>query len=228
MRPFRVRAYTPAGFAAADPWSPALDGILAYQVLREQLGEEAFALGQTGHLPVVDPDLPLLREAEEESGQWWWCCSAPRYTAAGVWLRYYHRRFDAHFAEQYTAARKVLTSAGPFKQYRVPSRVVLAPVVEWHAIGDPDAVARLLRGVSHIGAGRGRGLGRVVRWEVQLDGDPNLARFWRPLPLAFALRYGREGLVMEYGIRPPGRQHRVLCVLPVQNSEQDAQWTSAR
>src|SRR5690606_581961 len=48
MQPLVVTAYLANAFASPDPWSPALEGILAYWWLRETLGEEEFALGMSG------------------------------------------------------------------------------------------------------------------------------------------------------------------------------------
>ena len=39
MKPLRIVARLSQGYSAADVWSPALEGILAYWALREQRGE---------------------------------------------------------------------------------------------------------------------------------------------------------------------------------------------
>ena len=36
LRPLTVTAHVPTGFAAADPCSPSLDGILAWAFMRDQ------------------------------------------------------------------------------------------------------------------------------------------------------------------------------------------------
>jgi CRISPR type IV-associated protein Csf3 len=220
-QPIRIVAETPTGFGAADPWSPALDAILAYWVLREQLGEEVFALGGTGHLPLVEADLPLARETH--SDWWWWQVSSPIVAAVGEHRRYFHRRFDLAEAAQYTSVRKVETKAGPYKAYRNTVRLVLTPTVTWHAVGDIDAVRALLARVDAIGAKVGQGCGRVVRWHVSDDGDPHLARFHRPLPLEFAVLHDCTGVRLRWGIRPPGRvpEHQTLCVMPGGDDAED-------
>ncbi len=215
--PLRVTAHTPGGFATADPWSPSLDGILAYWALRERIGEEAFALGQTGLSPLDEVDgLPLQRD--EGGGEWWWCASSP--TAAidhGTHERWFHRRFDGldaagRFLDP--AVRRVETAGGPWKAARNRIGVRMVPAVTWHAIGDPDEVRRLLRRCTAIGARLGQGMGAVNRWEVAEDGDERLARYHRPLPVAVALERGLDGPVMDWGLRPPAREHRVPCVMP--------------
>lgn len=225
LQALRVTAHTPAGHVASDPYSPTLDGILAYWALRERLGEEAFALGQSGHADMVEiDDLPLGREVHD--GLWWWQVSAPITAPLGRFVRHFHRRFDDAHAPAYLdrGVRKVLTAAGPYKAYRHQRTVALAPAVTWHCIGDREEIARLLRSCSHIGQGGARGWGQVERWQVTVDGDAALARLYRPLPVAFAEAHGVTGPLLEWGIRPPGRllAHRVLCVMPDTDPEAEA------
>jgi CRISPR type IV-associated protein Csf3 len=229
MRPLRVIAHTPAGFASADPWSPALDGILGYYLMRERLGEEQFALSQSDPTTLAPlEDLPLGREAYDDL--WWWQVSAPRYQEQGQHRRYYHRRFDLDLATRYLPADhkgRISVKGGPYKNYRNVRDIHITPRVEWHAIGDAGEILRLLTFASgeprctHVGAGSAQGLGRVVRWEVVEDGDEELARFCRPLPAEFAAAHGRSGILLEWGYRPPGRlpANRALCVMPLAEPE---------
>ena len=57
--------------------------------------------------------------------------------------------------------------------------------------------------------------GAVRRWSYA-EGDPEIARHWRPLPVAYALEQQLDGDVMDWGIRPPGRLacNTVSCVMP--------------
>lgn len=219
MSALRVVAHLAQGYVSSDPWSPALDGILAYWRLRELLGEEEFALGATGHRElVICEDLPL--EREEWCGRWWWRCSSPIVTAdARRFERHYHRRFDDAQASRFLpeGTRRIETAAGPYKQYRHRAEVALAPCLEWHVLGEREGVERLLRRCVFIGSGISRGYGEVRRWEIAEDGDPWLARFWRPLPAGFAAGHGISGLERDWGIVPPGRlpQHRMRCVMPL-------------
>lgn len=218
--PFSVTAHLPAGYSASDPWSPSLEGLLAYWMLREQLGEEAFALGSIGVDPmrVIGPDdLPLAVDRHEEA--WWWVASSPIVASVARFPRWFHRRFDLAEAATYTAeaARTVNVKGGQFKNYRIRREVVLTPTLTWHAMGDPDEVRRLLRRCTHIGYGGAKGYGEVARWEVAADGaDESLARTYRPLPAEAATLRGIGGIPMRWGIRPPGRlpEHQILCMMP--------------
>lgn len=218
MEPLRVVADLVQGYVAADPWSPALDAILAYWLLRERLGEEEFALGMTGARPLVEPALPL--ERIEHGDDWWWACSSPIHGDAIRFARWFHRRFDAGDAYDRVDERtkRVLVAGGAYKNYRNRD-LVTAPldgVLTWHAIGDAAEVARLLRRCTHIGRGGARGNGAVRAWTVSADGDPEIARRHRPLPADYALAIGAAGPVQRWGIRPPGRapEHQRVCVMP--------------
>jgi len=213
-RPLIVTAHLATAYTVADPWSPALDGILAYWALREQLGEEAFALSAGGHGPLIAAELPLAREVWGDD--WWWRCSAPQADVAAEFTRHTHRRFDDQLAYDRVpgTVRKVLTAGGPYKAYRNQHVGRVARALVWHCVGDGDAILRLLRRCGNVGRGHTHGYGQVGRWTVEPGGDADLARFGRPLPVAFAAAHGVEGAVLDWGIRPPGRAHRVPCVLP--------------
>jgi CRISPR type IV-associated protein Csf3 len=218
FEPLIVTAYTPAGYTRSDPWSPSLDGILAYWAARELLGDEEFALRSTGQMPLVEIELPLARE--EWGDMWWWQCSSPvEGPLSQAFSRHTHRRFDDQH-ERYLDERvkKVLTAGGPYKVARIRTEVRLVPHVSWHVVGDADEIQRLVRRCSYIGRNATRGSGEVVAWEVRDGNDqtPAMARFHRPIPVGFAEEHGVTGLVSRYGIRPPvwSPDHQTECVLP--------------
>lgn len=221
--PLTVTAHLATAYSSVDSWSPSLDGILAYWWLREQLGDEEFALGMSGHRPLVEPELPLGRE--EHDGLSWWQCSSPIAPVVQRAVRHFHRRFDDAHAYRYLpdSTKKILTSAGPYKAYRHPRTLHVAPYVQWHCIGDADAIRRLLRRCVNIGFGHTKGYGQVTHWEIEPGGNPDLARFHRPLPVAFAAAHGITGMELVWGIRPPGRapEHQVLCVMPRPDRDSD-------
>lgn len=221
-QPLVVTAHLANGLVQLDPWSPALDALLAYWWLREALGEEAFALGMTGSREQVDAELPLARDRDDATGLWWWRCSSPVLDPVARFHSHTHRRFDEVAASERVpgTVRTVLTAGGPYKTYRNQQPRVVTPAVTWEAEGDAAEVARLLRRCANIGRGHTHGYGAVRRWEVVARDDPEVARrarFARPLPVAFAAAHGIEGPRAVWGVRPPGRNpaHQTLCVLPV-------------
>jgi len=220
MVPLRVSAVLLNGYVTNDPWSPALDGILASVVVREQVGDEAYALGMAGDLTIADPALPIQREGDPD-GQWWWACSSPVVDDAIQHDIWFHRRFDYAPALQYLDAkvRRVNTSAGPDKNYRMRETVITPRdrCLHWHVIGDADEIRRLLRKVYQVGKGGSRGRGAVREWIVTEDGaDEALALTHRPLPADHARAIGVAGVEMQWGLRPPARlpEHQAWCVLP--------------
>jgi CRISPR type IV-associated protein Csf3 len=220
MIPLRVTAYLANGFASNDPWSPSLDGILAFWYLRENLGAEAFSatsVDSSQMAPVTGLPLAVKRFGD----QWWYQCTSPRYESRAEFLRYFHRRFDAEHAARYLPPHRarIPTKAGPFKAYRLTTRVIVCDLIEWDAVGDIAEVRRLLARCSAVGHKIGHGNGRVLRWDVApVDADadqwPVLAQ--RPLPVEYAARAGIEGPEMLWGLRPPVRitQNQAVCVMP--------------
>lgn len=211
----KITAHLQNGFAASDPWSPSIDAILGYWLMRERMGEEAFEASQAvdSGMSAVE-GLPL--EVERHGTLWWYICSSPIYDTQAEFLRYFHRRFDVQHAEQYMIPKKGRANikAGPHKNFRLSSRVIVTPAVTWHAEGDRVDVQSLLRRCHWIGSKTGAGNGRVLRWDVTEDGDPQIASQHRPIPDEAA---EGGGVRMIWGFRPPGRlrDNQALCVMPV-------------
>ena len=217
MQPLLITARLVNGFVAGDPWSPTLDGLLAASLMRQRLGEEDFTLGALRPSAMSPVDgLPLERCAHADL--WWYACSSPIHRRdALVERRWLHRRFDAAQAvDLLPTARRIATTAGPLKDYRISELRRVVPAVYWHAIGDAEEIARLLHGIEAIGAGRARGHGEVAEWTVVAGGEPALARHHRALPVAYADLHGIVGARMLAGIRPPARLpcNVVECVVP--------------
>jgi len=217
MEPLLVTARLRNGFAASDPWSPALDAILAYWALRERMGEAEFT-ASAADAATLRPVEGLPLERVEHGGLWWYCCSSPIYTDAAQTLRYYHRRFDATLAERHAeiTRKRVEIKAGPYKASRLSQVVHVCGAVQWHVIGDAPEILRLLRRCSAIGAKINAGFGAVAEWRVDPGGDALLARYHRPLPEGYAMEHGVEGPTMPWAIRPPARlrSNQTLCVMP--------------
>lgn len=208
MRPLIVTAETPAGYASGDPWSPTLDGILAYAVTRERLGPD---MGTNLDLRPVE-GLPLA--VEEHGGQWWYAAGVPEAEPIRQYDRHLHRRFDVLDAERLVpGVRKVQTAMGPYKAMRKPRHVTVTGTVRWQAIGEAAEVRRLLAGIPSIGSGWSRGFGRVVRWTVE---EVEAVTIRRPVPVAWGEERGITGARMIAALRPPAHlsENRVMCVMP--------------
>jgi len=214
MRPLKVVASLYNGFAAADDWAPALDGILAYWMLYLRDPDEFAVLQARSDLMTPIEGLPLERISD---GAWWWyAASSPIYRLHEMHAIYFHRRFDdqhERFLPEDT--KKIITKAGPYKAYRKSLLFRVTPKIEWHCVGDESEIRRLLAPCRHVGAKSSQGHGRVRSWEIE-EGDEQTALFRRPLPEPYARRMGIDGAVMRWGIRPPARiaANQTLCVMP--------------
>lgn len=211
MKPLKVRAVLRNGYAAKDPWSPAIDGIIAAQIMRRELGDDyASSAAQPSALRHVE-GLPL--EVISWGDLWWYAASSPIIVGfAGREKRAFHRRFDdQHERHLVEGAKKIMTAAGPYRNTRLFDVRVICRALEWHVVGRPDEVYDLVRGVDQIGGRRSVGFGEVVEWQV-CDGDPRIARGHRPLPVG--LQEIQGGMVMPWGIVPPVRLRPVECVMP--------------
>lgn len=218
MTPLVVTARLVNGVAASDPWTPTIDGILAYWAMLERLGPESFALGQAlSDLPPVD-GLPL--EIIHHGAPWWYACSLPLYREVAQAVRPYSRRFDRQMAEKhllYGKSGRVETKAGPYKEARLSVLQRITPSISWHVIGEGEEIRRLLRRCHWIGKYRSSGFGEVSAWFVETGGDPEIARHHRPLPVEYATLVGIDGITMPAGYRPPihSPRNQTMCVLPM-------------
>ena len=201
LEPIVVTARLATGYVAADPWSPALDGILAWAIMRRD-HPEMLDVGVLDGDP-MEVDVPLERLGDGED--WYYACSMPLAPGAVEHVTWYHKRFDDQH-ERYLDAgkrRKINAKSGRYKSYRLPRIERVCREVHWHAVGDQAAVFELLALVRHIGKLRAQGMGRVMGWDVVPGGadDARLARELRPIPVDDP---DGECLVMPWGLRPPG------------------------
>lgn len=209
MQPLRIRADLVNGFAAKDPWSPAIDGILAAVEMKRRLGDD-FSSPQPSRLQPVE-GLPL--EVVRHGDLWWYAASSPVIVGfAGKEKKHYHRRFDDQH-ERYLPDKmgRVMTAAGPFKTTRLFDTRIICRAVEWHVVGDADEIREMLADVEQVGAKRGTGFGMVKSWQIS-GGDRRISYGHRPLPVGFQEVHGAQ--VMPWGIVPPARWRPVECVMP--------------
>lgn len=211
-----LTAHLHVGFISNDPWSPAIDGILAAMHMQNVLGDQYFI--NQGHSYQMEPvdDLPL--EKTHWNDLWWYNCSCPVYTPVRQQTAHLHRRFNAKQAEDFAdeSTKTVLTKAGVYKNARLTYQQKIVKQVYWHVIGEKSKIESLLSRCHHVGARRGSGFGRVKKWTVETEGaDENMAKYYRPLPAGAVDNH--ERVQMEWGIRPPARipQNVFMCAMPI-------------
>ncbi|CAH2606086.1 conserved protein of unknown function (plasmid) [Rhodovastum atsumiense] len=208
FRPLTVTAYTPAGYASADAWSPSIDGMLAWAAMRERLGPD---FGTNLDLAPVE-GLPL--QVVMHGDLWWYAAGMPEPSEIlGQRDKYFHRRFNSVDAERWFNGRKVETATGPHKNLRKPHFVSTCASVSWKCIGDPREVERLVTQMTSVGSGHSRGLGQVSRWEIR---DGFAGEIVRPVPIGYAEEHGIRGRRAMHAIRPPKHlaANSVMCVVP--------------
>lgn len=217
MEPLIVKAELINGFASKFDWCPAIEGILAWSHQQKKLGVDEFAV--THHrndLQYPVEDLPL--DKEKYKGDWWYKCSMPVYCCSAVNMQHLYRRFNALEANDKIKEniKKIDIKKGPYKNARFQVKVYLTPRVYWHVVGEKNKIKSLLKSITNVGAKAAAGFGRVRKWDVLDGGDTELARFFRPLPLAFAQENKVTGSFLEWGYRPPSRlaENKTLCVIP--------------
>jgi hypothetical protein len=237
--PFQVTAWLQQGVAQDARLGVALDGLLAGQLLREQLGVDYAATDPDD--PTVDPpDLPLPLAACAAGGDWHWAATfAQPIPPCTLEVHYWHSRLDELHAELAVARlpTRLPSHHGRYRARRMPLVVTVTRGLRWRGVGDPDEVARLLTPVIAVGARRGHGEGAVLGWEVTRDpaGDPDRfahlgpdGTLARPCPPGCAGRLGLPvGELGVAGLRPPYKHPRrqrqqVLPTLAVPQEPADA------
>ena len=84
---------------------------------------------------------------------------------------YWHKRYPSHRSD-FGSKMNAVTTAGRWKEYRVPLNSVRSKTMRCIAIGNRDEVSRLLGFVSHIGKKGSAGYGRVAQWQGDIF-DPS-------------------------------------------------------
>ena len=158
-----------------------LDGILGMAALTTHPVESD--CGQAAVIP-----LPLELAWVSQDGRPLWACTplvpADRAIVADS-REYWHKRYPGHRAE-FGDKLNAVTSAGRWKEYRVPVHAQSVSMLAAACIGNAQELERLLGVVTHIGKKGSMGYGRVARWSAspaQHALDDVLAR--RPVPVAY-------------------------------------------
>lgn len=154
-----------------------LDALLAWAVaLRDNLMA-------TNENEIIDIDIPV----EKEPGG--------RFHLSSVGLcdweyrerAYLIRRFPIELAVHHTKIRSVNLAAGAQKHHRIMYErgALVGDTIVFYCVGDKAEVAKLISLVSHIGARRAAGNGRVKHWDISecepWEGFPILSPGGMPL-----------------------------------------------
>lgn len=158
--------------------APALDALLGSVVAMRDGVTPAAHVGD-----LVPLSIPVAREA----GGRFYLASFAQCRAAARETRYTHKRFPIEEAQMFGRdIKRIQINAGPAKSFRIPYETALleGDRIDWWCYGDAAEIEALLAHVTHLGKKRGVGLGRVVRWTVELcepwEGFP-VVRAGRPL-----------------------------------------------
>jgi CRISPR type IV-associated protein Csf3 len=156
-----------------------LDSILAFAALTNH--PVASDYDQAAVIP-----LPLDLVWVSPQGLPLWACSPLMPVGDGLATReYWHKRYPSHRAD-FGDKLNAVTSAGRWKEYRVPVHAQQIDRLHALAIGHAEEIEALLAVVTHIGKKGSMGYGRVARWSVT-PAAHTLADVLalRPVPVAY-------------------------------------------
>jgi CRISPR type IV-associated protein Csf3 len=192
MQPLQITAHLAGSISLARPEDLALDGILAYQVLRRHFGPAFYSLPDPkeclyfASLPLAMRGSPseCLRslstgsiwsrpsESVLDESLWYWACSSAQIEVKGRDTQHWNKRFDSQPAlsdhiDFRGRVQKIIIEQGPYKSYHMPLPLLVADKVAWYAYGDRDMIAELLHDVAAISKKRSQGNGAVRRWHIE-------------------------------------------------------------
>lgn len=139
--------------------STSLDGILAYAALTNH--PVASRYDEAAVIPI-----PLDLAWVSKNGLPLWACTPLSPVGDTIDTReYWHKRYPTHRAD-FGMKMNADTTAGRWKEYRVPVNGLYARKLCSIAIGSADEIRSLLENVTHIGKKGSAGYGRVAKWSV--------------------------------------------------------------
>lgn len=181
MEALQITAYVAGSIALARPEDLALDGLLAYQVLRKHFGSDFYTLPDPKEV-LYFARLPLEMRGElvlAETGNlfpadsvWYWACSSAQIEVKGRDTQYWNKRFDTQpelskHIDFGGRVEKILIEQGRYKAYHMPLPTLVCDKVVWFAYGDATQIADLLCPIMALGKKRVQGNGHVLRWEIE-------------------------------------------------------------
>jgi len=130
--------------------------------------------------------LPIELAWVSPGGRPLWACTPLMAVAEGIASReYWHKRYPSQRAD-FGDKLNAVTTAGRWKEYRVPVHALSVDRLHALAIGCAGELERLLANVTHIGKKGSMGYGRVARWSIT-PATHTLAEVLalRPVPLSY-------------------------------------------
>lgn len=128
----------------------------------------------------IAPEIPLPLEKWEKDGQWGWCCSQAQYeiTAQSV-LEVRKKPADQQLA-RFSRDKKNHHGLGPHKARDFVIPVAFIPEITWSLVcTDVDWFELLIDRITHLGAHRAIGLGKIKEWSYSFHDDPQA---WKNRP----------------------------------------------
>jgi CRISPR type IV-associated protein Csf3 len=213
-----------------------IDGVLAGGAYNAMTPEQQAELPSMTTDWALDLDLPLARwlvpvsetwqghrglltdEYGYHTGQhrvaiWGWAASAEMLPWMGYGRHAVRKRPPLEQLVRHSRDASAQLGAGPMKAYDLSLPTLIAPRMEWHALGNRDKVAELLSHVRAIGKKRNTGNGRVRSWTVEVMAEEDchpIARHGactRRMPV----ESGLDGAKAWGSIRPPYHHHSRMC-----------------
>lgn len=161
-----------------------LDGILSSAV---------FAAHPCSYKTIAQPSLvplPIIGLWQDSSGAILYASSDFECDDEHKGQEYWHKRYPSTHNEWVKPKQiNVKTTAGQYKDYRVPMDVRLAKTITAYCIGNKAEIERLLGFVTHVGKKSSQGFGRVINWQVETAdvGIDDVLRN-RPVPVESKLK----------------------------------------
>lgn len=181
-----VTPYVPTGSDGAMH----LDGMLSQAVLTAHPCAPQF----NGHACIVPLPIDILWISPK--GLPLWAASDMLADGGSVQAReYWHKRYPSHRAD-FGSKMAAVTTAGRWKEYRVPLNAVRSDKLKSVAIGNKAEIVRLLGYVSHIGKKGSAGYGRVARWivdDLPVDNALDLVLAAKSVPVECAAMMDLQG-----------------------------------
>jgi CRISPR type IV-associated protein Csf3 len=228
MGPIKVTASLSSPIAVYDDWTPALDGLLQWQILEklnlispnptfEQVAETQ---------PLMLAEMPI--ERGEINSEWYWKVSSPCYAYTVEQQSRFRKRWSpgVDSPEPIWGKRKpkFTTSEGSEKAYDLPLFIRNAHAISWYAIGDRAATLSLLETVTGLGKKRSQGYGQILKWAV--ESFPHDWHLWRAetlmrtIPVEFLDPNQKvDCTILRWGWRPPAwlAENKAICAMPTQS-----------